>query len=116
VVDPTSQNSPTGAPGPQPPLTPAEQITFEQGRLLSGAVPSIHRVTYGRDLRRRCTPARSAKPHDLTIAAVDGGVWLDIKGKAGILFSPDDWGQLTGEAIAVLFELASQQLAAGQPT
>lgn len=75
-------------------------------RLLTQGIARQHRVDLPRSARRRAIPARSARPDDITISAVEGGVWLDVAGKAGIHFSLDQWAQLTAESVALLLELA----------
>lgn len=74
-------------------------------RSLVGAGPASYRIELPRGWRRRATPQRSARPADLTIAAAAGGVWLDITGRAGILFDADQWAQLCVEAIILLLDI-----------
>lgn len=42
------------------------------------------------------------------IAAAPGGVWCDVAGKAGILFTPEEWIQFAAETVALALELATQ--------
>lgn len=78
-------------------------------RALIAGLEVAHRITLPRDWRRRAIPARSARPRDVTIAAAPGGVWLDIAGRAGILFDPDQWAQLTLECVALLLEVTNSE-------
>jgi len=55
-----------------------------------------------RDWRRRLTPQRAAKPDQVLITPTAMGVWLDVRGKAGILFTPEQWGRFCLEACALL--------------
>lgn len=76
-------------------------------RALTTGLERHHRVDLPRDWRRRALPSRSAKPADVRIAACPGGVWLDVSQKAGVLFTPEQWAQLTLEAVALLVELGT---------
>lgn len=78
-------------------------------RALVAGVAGVYRINLPRDWRRRATPARSARPRDVTIAAIDDGqhppgVWLDVSGRAGVLFSEDEWAQFALEAVALMVE------------
>lgn len=73
-------------------------------RAATADLAAAHRTVLPRDYRRRAIPSRSARPRDLTISAAPGGVWLDIVGRAGILFDVDQWSQLCLEALALLFD------------
>ena len=79
--------------------------TLHQARALTAGVARRHRVDLPRDWRRRAVLSRSTRPTHVRIAACPGGVWLDVEGKAGVLFSPDEWAQLALEAVALLVEL-----------
>jgi hypothetical protein len=80
--------------------------TLDPARALAAGVARQHRVDLPRDWRRRAIPARSARPADVRMAACPGGVWLDVTGRAGVLFSVEQWAQLALEAVAVLVEVA----------
>jgi hypothetical protein len=80
--------------------------TLDQARSLVSEVARAHRIDLPRDWRRRAIPSRSARPADVTMAACPGGVWLDVSGRAGVLFSADQWAQLALEAVALLVELS----------
>lgn len=75
-------------------------------RALTAGVTNVHRVVLNRSERRRATPGRSARTRDVTISAGPGGVWLDVNGKAGVLFDADQWAQFTLECVALLLEIA----------
>jgi len=55
-----------------------------------------------RDWRRRATPQRSAKPNEVLLTQTTQGVWLDVRGKAGILFTAEQWGRFCLEACTML--------------
>jgi hypothetical protein len=78
----------------------------DQARSLVAGVTIRHRITLPREWRRRAIPSRSARVRDVTMAVCRGGVWLDVSGKAGVLFDADEWAQLALEAIALLVEIA----------
>lgn len=84
--------------GPERPLDTARALTARLER--------CHRVDLPRDWRRRTIASRSARPGDVRVAVCPGGVWLDVAGKAGVLFSAEQWAQLALEAIAVLIEVS----------
>lgn len=86
---------------------------LDQARSLTAGVAQRHRVDLPRDWRRRAIPSRSAKPSDVRMAVCPGGVWLDIAGRAGVLFRPDQWAQLALEAVAVLTELDPAEIDPG---
>lgn len=79
--------------------------TLDQARALTAGLARQHRVDLPRDWRRRALPSRSARPADVRIAACPGGVWLDVSGRAGVLFSAEQWAQLALEAVALLVDL-----------
>lgn len=88
---------------------------LDQARALTAGLARQHRIDLPRDWRRRALPSRSARPSQLTMAACPGGVWLDVAYKAGILFTPEQWAQLAGEAVALLVEIAPELAAPETP-
>jgi hypothetical protein len=94
-------------PGDQTAAAGALAAGLTNVRALLANLPECHRVVLPRDYRRRATPSRSARTTDLTISFAPGGAWLDVAGKAGILFTADQWAQFTAEALALLLELVA---------
>ena len=80
-------------------------VTVAAARSLAAQVARSHRIDLPRDWRRRAIPSRSARPADVHMAKCPGGVWLDITGRAGVLFNDEQWAQLALEAVAILVEL-----------
>ncbi|HET9059156.1 MAG TPA: hypothetical protein VFN61_04485 [Acidimicrobiales bacterium] len=78
-------------------LAPARAVLAE--------LPAPHLVALNRELSRRALPGRGAPPRDVTIAVVKGGIWLDVYGKAGVLFSADEWARFAASALAALGHL-----------
>ena len=74
-------------------------------RSLTAQVARAHRIDLPRDWRRRALPSRSGRPADVHMAPCPGGVWLDVTGRAGVLFTAEQWAQLALEAVALLVEL-----------
>lgn len=82
-------------------------------RALLAGLPTPHVAQLGREQRRRALPGRSARPCDVAVAVVPGGVWLDVAGRAGVLFSADEWAGLVSSALAVLVEALGHQVDTG---
>jgi hypothetical protein len=100
--------------------------------LLAGLpLPRAHVVELGRELRRRCTPARSAKPSGVTLSTVPmerglppgpapyKGVWLDVASErgtgAGVLFNPEEWASFACSVLAVLGDVLGALEVGGVP-
>lgn len=79
--------------------------TLDQARALTAGLETRHRVDLPREWRRRALPSRSAGPGSVRIATCPGGAWLDVAGKAGVLFRPEEFAQFALEAVALLLEL-----------
>lgn len=89
---------------------------LDQARALTAGIARRHRVELPRDFRRRAIPSRSAKTRDVSISVAPGGIWLDINGRAGVLFGADEWAQLVLEGVALLLEVSDQWPGTADPT
>lgn len=67
-----------------------------------------HRRRLPRAAQRAARRARPAPVVDVTFGdAGDGGVWLDIAGRAGVHFTLEEWARLVAEASELLRDMAA---------
>ncbi len=67
-------------------------------------VATPHLVEFSREHRRRALPGRSAKAADVVVARCPGGIWLDVAGRAGVLFSLEEWAAFVASSLVALLE------------
>lgn len=82
-----------------------ERDALAQARVLLAGLPRPHVAELGRELRRRASPQRSARPEGVRVSVVPGGFWLDVANRgagAGVLFSPDEWAGFCSSCLALL--------------
>ncbi len=88
---------------------------FAAARPLLAGLPAPHVAELGRELRRRALPSRSARPADVAVAVVAGGVWLGVRGKAGVVFSLEGWAGFSASCLKVLVEASGERWPSGGP-
>lgn len=66
-----------------------------------------------RRLARRARRPLGLPASTVSVIPVDGGVWLDVEGRAGVWFAPDEWAGLVLTAVSVLLDVTPE--AAGAP-
>lgn len=63
-----------------------------------------------RRLARRAHRHLSLPASRVALVAVDGGVHLDVAERAGVWFSPDEWGLFTLDALGLVLQLSAGAL------